>query len=189
MPSFMAAMEAGRTGTQIGDNTNKFDFTYIPNAAHAHLLAADRLSPTHPKHARVAGQAFFISNGTPVPFWDFPRALWREAGHVPAKVTVLPKPVALVIAWLMEVWAWISGGTAPLTRFRVAMVTTTRWCDISKARDALDYEPLYSLDEGIRRTIKVCEQVPFLGYSLKRHSLGCSGGWRHKKVGRRRSER
>lgn len=155
MPSFMAAMQAGRTGTQIGDNTNKFDFTYIPNAAHAHLLAADRLSPAHPQHARVAGQAFFISNGTPVPFWDFPRALWREAGHVPARVTVLPKLVALVLAWLMEVWAWLSGGTAPLTRFRVAMVTTTRWCDISRARDALDYEPLYSLDEGIRRSVKV----------------------------------
>ncbi|TFY69839.1 hypothetical protein EVJ58_g169 [Rhodofomes roseus] len=154
IPGLMGALEAGRTSMQIGNNTNKFDFTYIPNAALAHLLAADRLSPSHPKHDLVAGQAFFISNGAPVPFWDFPRALWKEAGHVSAKITVLPRGVAMVLAVLFEFWAWVTGTQPLLTRFRVAMVTTTRWCDISKAREALDYEPKYSMDEGIRKSVE-----------------------------------
>ena len=37
--------ENNQTHWQIGDNTNLFDWTYITNAAHAHLLAADRLRP------------------------------------------------------------------------------------------------------------------------------------------------
>lgn len=40
--------ENGQTHYQIGDNTNLFDWTYIENAAHAHLLAADRLRPYTP---------------------------------------------------------------------------------------------------------------------------------------------
>jgi len=153
-PGFMSAMQAGRTSMQIGDNKNLFDFTYIPNAAYAHLLAADRLSPSHPKHSLVAGQAFFITNGAPVPFWDFPRALWKEAGHVPAKITVIPRWAAMIIALLMELWGWLTSTSPTLTRFRVAYVTTTRWCNIKKAREALDYEPRFSLEEGIRTTVE-----------------------------------
>ncbi|CCM04919.1 uncharacterized protein FIBRA_07116 [Fibroporia radiculosa] len=37
--------KAGQTHYQIGDNTNLFDWTYVGNAAHAHVLAADRLRP------------------------------------------------------------------------------------------------------------------------------------------------
>ncbi|EED78649.1 predicted protein [Postia placenta Mad-698-R] len=154
IPGFMGALQAGRTGMQIGDNTNLFDFTYIPNAALAHLLAADRLAPTHPAHARVAGKSFFITNGHPLPFWDFPRMLWREAGHVPARITVLPRWAAMLIAVLMEVWSWLSGRPPVLSRFRVAYVTATRWCDIRAAREALDYEPRWTMQEGVRETIK-----------------------------------
>ncbi|TFY65520.1 hypothetical protein EVJ58_g1917, partial [Rhodofomes roseus] len=39
----------GQTHYQIGDNTNLFDWTYIENAAYAHLLAADRLRPLSPE--------------------------------------------------------------------------------------------------------------------------------------------
>ncbi|KZT66580.1 NAD(P)-binding protein [Daedalea quercina L-15889] len=154
LPGMMGPLQAGRTGTQLGGNTNKFDFTYIENAAHAHLLAADRLAPSHPKHHLVAGQAFFISNGEPRPFWEFVRALWKEAGHVPKKVTVIPRSVAMVLALLMEIWGWLTGTQPTLTRFKVAMVTTARWCNISKAREALDYEPIYTLDEGIHKSVE-----------------------------------
>ncbi|PCH40271.1 C-3 sterol dehydrogenase [Wolfiporia cocos MD-104 SS10] len=41
--------ENNQTHFQIGDNTNLFDWTYITNAAHAHLLAADRLRPYTPE--------------------------------------------------------------------------------------------------------------------------------------------
>ncbi|KZT10522.1 NAD(P)-binding protein [Laetiporus sulphureus 93-53] len=154
IPGFMNVLESGRTGMQIGNNQNLFDFTYIPNAALAHLLAADRLSPSHPKYSFVHGEAFFITNGAPMPFWDFPRALWKEAGHVPTKITVIPRFLAMIIAFFMEIWGWITRTTPTLTRFRVTYVTTTRWCDITRAREALDYEPKYSIEEGIRDSVE-----------------------------------
>jgi sterol-4alpha-carboxylate 3-dehydrogenase (decarboxylating) len=152
----MNVMVTKKTGMQIGDNTNLFDWTYIENAAYAHILAADRLSPEHPKYSQVAGEAFFISNGEPRPYWDFPRGLWKAAGHVPERIVVLPKFVGMIIAIIMEAISWFTGVPALLTRFRVTYVCMTRWCNIDKARKALDYQPLYSLDEGIRLSAEVC---------------------------------
>lgn len=43
LPGFVKVMENKQTRFQIGDNTNLFDWTYVGNVAHAHLLAADRL--------------------------------------------------------------------------------------------------------------------------------------------------
>lgn len=161
----MNVLVTGKTGVQIGNNTNLFDWTYIENAAHAHLLAADRLSPSHPKFSQVAGQAFFISNNDPRPYWDFPRALWKAAGHTPSRITVLPKPIAMIIAILMEFFCWLTGREALLTRFRVTYVCLTRWCNTSKAREALDYEPPVPLNEGIKRSVEVRASIPS-NYSL-----------------------
>ncbi|GBE87415.1 Sterol-4-alpha-carboxylate 3-dehydrogenase, decarboxylating [Sparassis crispa] len=155
VPGYMGALQRGRTNTQIGNNTNVFDNTYIDNAAYAHLLAADRLDPAHPKHARVAGEPFFITNGEPRRFWDVPRAFWRAAGwQEPKKFTVIPRPVAFFLASVLEFIGWLIGWKPPLTRYLVIICTTTRWCNISKAKDALDYEPLVSLDEGIKRSVE-----------------------------------
>lgn len=150
----MAVMVNGKTGVQIGSNQNLFDWTYIENAADAHVLAADRLSAEHPKYEKVAGEAFFITNGEPRPYWEFPRGLWKAAGHSPKRITVIPKPVALAIAVVLEFIAWITGHEAFLTRFRVYYICLTRYCNISKARERLDYNPSISLDEGIRRSAK-----------------------------------
>lgn len=48
MTGFYQVYERGQTHFQIGDNTNLFDWTYVGNVAHAHLLAADRLSTPPP---------------------------------------------------------------------------------------------------------------------------------------------
>jgi sterol-4alpha-carboxylate 3-dehydrogenase (decarboxylating) len=47
--------ERQQTNFQIGDNTNMFDWTYVENVAHAHLLAADRLSdpPAFDDHEKL----------------------------------------------------------------------------------------------------------------------------------------
>lgn len=155
IPAMMQVMVDKRTHIQIGNNQNLFDFTYIENAAHAHLLAADRLSADHPKHSQVAGEAFFISNNEPRPYWDFPRALWRAAGHTPGRISVIPKWLAMVIAIVMEVVAWLRGTEATLTRFRVHYICLTRYCNIEKARQALDYIPPVPLDEGIKQSAQV----------------------------------
>ena len=155
VPGLMTLLTTNRTNVQFGDNKNLFDWTYIENAAHAHILAAQRLSPDHPKFSQVAGQAFFITNGEPIPYWNFSRSLWKAVGHVPSQTTVIPRPVGILIAIIMELISWFTGKPATLTRFRIMIFYTTRWCSIDKARKALDYEPPVPLQEGIRRAAEV----------------------------------
>jgi sterol-4alpha-carboxylate 3-dehydrogenase (decarboxylating) len=146
----------GRTRMQLGSGHNLFDWTYIKNAAWAHILAADRLDDSHPKHSQVAGQAFFVTNGEPRPFWEFPRALWRAAGWKETSPIVIPRFLAFLIAYISVFIAWILGKQPTLTPFRVNVVTSVRWCNIDRARKALDYAPIVSLDDGIRETVEVC---------------------------------
>ena len=159
-------MLSGRAHLQIGNNENLFDWTYVENAAEAHLLAADRLSNAHPKYKCVAGEAFFITNGEPRPYWDIPRTLWKEAGHVPTKITVIPKGIAMVIAVIMEFIAWARGTEATLTRFRVHYICLTRYCNIDKARNALDYNPSITLDEGVVKSVQVSTYIFYVRWTM-----------------------
>lgn len=45
---FYQVIKNGQTKFQIGDNSNLFDWTYVGNVAHAHLLAADKLGTSYP---------------------------------------------------------------------------------------------------------------------------------------------
>lgn len=48
MAGLYKVYEDGKTHYQIGDNNNLFDWTYVENVAHAHLLAADKLDHSPP---------------------------------------------------------------------------------------------------------------------------------------------
>jgi sterol-4alpha-carboxylate 3-dehydrogenase (decarboxylating) len=154
---FVASYKAGRTHVQIGSNTNLFDWTYVGNVVHAHLLAAVMLDLI----PGVGGEIFFVTNGAPIPFWDFPRMLWARlaaasVAPLPVKKTVvISRAVAMFIALIAELVAWATGKEPILTRFRVKFSCATRWHSIDKARRILGYSPLVSNEEGIERTVKV----------------------------------
>ncbi|KAJ6611105.1 hypothetical protein B0H10DRAFT_1919025 [Mycena sp. CBHHK59/15] len=153
---------------QIGDNTNLVDHTYVLNAAHALVLAADRLAPAHPKHASVAGRAFFVSDGVPQPIYDFTRTLWSHVMHAPPPRNdgaAVSRQFALFTAGVADFFNGLRGKPQEMKK-NISYLSATRWCDISLARDALDYVPLVSHDEGIRRTaewwlqtqLKLCKE-------------------------------
>ncbi|KAG6891355.1 hypothetical protein C0992_008470 [Termitomyces sp. T32_za158] len=48
MSGLYSVYENDQTHFQIGDNTNLFDWTYVGNVAHAHILAADKLETPPP---------------------------------------------------------------------------------------------------------------------------------------------
>ncbi|KAK0754166.1 sterol-4-alpha-carboxylate 3-dehydrogenase [Schizothecium vesticola] len=152
----------GRTNVQIGSNDNLFDFTYVENVAHGHLLAAVALlatakSSTVPLDTeRVDGEAFFITNGSPVYFWDFCRAVWRAAGSEAGTdvVWTLPRDVGMLLGALSEVFFKIIGKPPTFNRQRIVFSCMTRYYDISKAKRRLGYRPLVSLAEGVRRSVK-----------------------------------
>lgn len=251
LPGFFNVLRTGKTKFQIGDNNNLFDWTYVDNVVHAHLLAADKLnapgyaadkfgdimisskvladdqldsqravptsearddtptgstdyarklastlSPETLKHelnvrpvirnkydqffhlmnpdivspgnplgdqfplvdeaVPVAGEAFFITNGQPIPFWDFPRALWAGMGHVmpESKVWKLSKDTGLSLAGWAETFGWLTGREVQFTKYKVTYSASSRYYNIEKARRALGYSPIISVEEGIRRSVE-----------------------------------
>ncbi|KAI2638175.1 C-3 sterol dehydrogenase/C-4-like protein [Xylaria nigripes] len=158
----VGAYRAGNDKVQVGTNTNLFDFTYVENVAHAHLLAARALLVTHASktapldHEKVDGEAFLISNGSPVYFWDMMRSIWRQAGSPRGTdhVWVMSRDFGLILGLLSEKFAAILRRQPNLTRQRIIYSTMTRYYDISKARRRLGYEPLVTLNDGVQRTVK-----------------------------------
>jgi sterol-4alpha-carboxylate 3-dehydrogenase (decarboxylating) len=264
MTGLYQVYENGQTNIQIGNNTNLFDWTYVGNVAHAHLLAADKLDtqppapplssleklpatsdevpPLNPdevemvsrllpqiglttgsqriptcearplgpyiefppngaeieaafnspiparsnrpvvrtrfdqfsegalKRAKlhkpdvhplqVAGQVFFITNGEPCYFWDFPRTIWRQLdNYFPEKrkqrsSIKLPKSVGLLAASGSEWASWMIGKEPTFTRFKVTFSCASRWHNIEKARRVLGYEPVVGIEEGAKRLVE-----------------------------------
>jgi len=143
-------LERGRAGKikRLGNTPKRVDFTYITNAADAHLLAADRLSPNSP----IAGRAYFITNGEPVVLWDFINRLLEVAGIPPVRACVSPR-VAYTAGWVAEsVWRTLKlGGEPPMTRFLAEELATSHWFNIDAARRDLGYNPRVSMEEGLQR--------------------------------------
>ncbi|KAG7005453.1 sterol-4-alpha-carboxylate 3-dehydrogenase, decarboxylating [Physcia stellaris] len=105
--------ESGKNRFQIGSGKNLFDWTYVGNAAHAHILAPEALLNASPSsdttRPRVDGETFFITNGDPMPFWDFVRAIGEAAGY-PVKrqdIWVIPRSVGLTMAVIAEWVVWL----------------------------------------------------------------------------------
>ena len=151
VPRIIARAKAGRL-YRIGSKPNRIDSIYIDNAAEAHLLAADRLEPGSP----IAGRAYFLSQGEPLPLWDFVNRILDAAGLPPVTRTI-PFPVAYAAGAILEV---VYEGVyrilklsadPPMTRFLARELSTAHWFDISAARRDLGYEPRVSIDEGLER--------------------------------------
>jgi nucleoside-diphosphate-sugar epimerase len=156
IPRILARARAGRL-RRIGRANKLIDSIYIDNAADAHLLAADRLTPGSP----IAGKAYFLSQGEPVPLWDLVNRILQAAGVGPVTRSI-PFGVAYAASLLLEtVYALLRReGEPPLTRFLARELSTAHWFDIRAARRDLGYAPAVSLDEGLRRLEASFKSIP-----------------------------
>lgn len=163
LPPIVGAYRRGQTKFQVGANDNLFDFTYAENVAYGHLLAVQALLTTHRilptvplDHERVDGEAFFITNGQPVYFWDFMRAIWHEAGdrRPLSAVWRLDKDFAFAVGAVFEWVFWALGRKPNVTRQQVRYSTLQKYHNIDKARRRLGYAPLVDLDEGVKRGVR-----------------------------------
>ena len=147
VPRIVARGRAGRL-RKIGRAPKLVDSTYVDNAADAHLLAADRLAPGSP----VAGRAYFVSNGEPMPVWDLVDKILGAAGVGPVTRTV-PAWAAYAAGAACEAAYGALGLDAepPMTRFVARELATAHWFDLGAARRDLGYTPRVSIDEGLRR--------------------------------------
>ena len=132
----------------VGAGDSLIDCTFVDNAARAHLDAAKRLRPG----SRVAGRAYFISQGDPRPVRDLINALLDVAGLPPVKKSV-SLPVAYVAAWFLEVGyrMFQVANEPPATCLSVLEMGRDHYFDISAARRDLGYEPVITIEQGLER--------------------------------------
>ena len=132
----------------IGDGKNLIDWTFIDNAAYAHVLAAKKLT----ENQGVAGKVFFISQGQPLNLWRLVNHILEAAGKEPVDKT-LPKDVAYFLGWLFEIfYTWFPTTSEPkMTRGLATELARNSWFDISAARNELGYAPEVSAQEGLKK--------------------------------------
>lgn len=140
---------------QFGDGTNLFDWVYVANVAHAHILAASKL--LDPAADGIGGESFIVTNDEETTFWGFVRRLGSAIGNHIGPATVWSVPVWLIfhIALMSEwiVWA-VSLGCRKSTLYRASVLECTwqRTYSIDKAKQKLGYRPVVSLEDGIKLT-------------------------------------
>jgi len=179
VPPMMDLLFTGKTNFQVGHNTNLFDFTYVGNVAHAHLLAAHLLSTSKLSiapldHEKVDGEAFIVTNDAPIYFWDFPRNLWALAGSKEGteRVWTITKEVGIPLAAVAENLLPLIGRQSKLTRRSIRFSCMTRYYNIGKAKQRLGYRPIVSMKEGTERAVKSI---------LASRGRGDKGWWEEKK--------
>lgn len=161
MPALLKRGKAGRLRVQVGRGVWLSDYTYVSNLIDA-LLLADEALAREGRDSVAAGQAYFITNGEPMPFWDFVRKVAARLGFPPINYHV-PKSLVYAIAAVKEGIDTLKGGTINtedgLTRFAIRYMCTHHYFSIEKARRELGYDPKVSVDEGIERTCAHLEAI------------------------------
>ena len=135
---------------RVGRGTNEVTLCYIYNAAHAHLLAADTLSPTAPHQ----GRAYFIGQTETVLLWDWLDHVFAELGLPPIKGQVSASTARRAGAVLEFIWKLLRlAGEPPMTRFVAGQLSTSHSYSMEPARQDFGYAPLVDLEEATRRAI------------------------------------
>jgi nucleoside-diphosphate-sugar epimerase len=147
VPRIIARGRAGKL-RRIGNRPCLVDTVYVDNAARAHLQAAAHLAPG----STVAGKAYFITNGEPLPLWDVVNRI-LAAADLPPVTRSIPPWLALAAGGLCEALWRLGrlGGEPPMTRFVAHELATAHWFSIDAARRDFGYAPDVSIDEGMKR--------------------------------------
>jgi len=147
IPRVVARARTGRL-RRVGSGDNLISMSYVENAAHAHLLAADRLAPDSP----VAGQVYFINEPQPVNLWSWINRLLGLAGLPAVTRSISPGAAYALGAMLEKMYSLLHlDGEPPMTRFLAQQLSGTHSYDIGKAVRDFGYQPIISVEEGLRR--------------------------------------
>lgn len=142
------ALRAGIPLVVFGDGRARLDYVYIDNLVDAELRAAERLTPGSP----VCGQAYFVSDESPINAGQFSIELVRHMG-VRAPLIRVPDRVAVAIGMAWERAYQLFGVPKPaFTVANVKLCDVDHYFSIEKAKRDLGYRPLLDTEEGLRRT-------------------------------------
>ena len=159
VPAIIEKARKGGLRFSVGKAGRLTDFTYVSNVVDACMAAADRLGP----QSKINGQAYFVTNGEPMGFWDFVRRIIVPLGYSPPTINI-PYPIAYGAAWVRETIDTLRGGTLnseeSLSRFTIDYLCTHHYYNITKAARDLDYQPAVSMNAGIDLTVADLKAAP-----------------------------
>ncbi|KAH6837097.1 3beta-hydroxysteroid-dehydrogenase/decarboxylase isoform 2 [Perilla frutescens var. hirtella] len=156
VPSLVSAARSGKSKFIIGDGNNMYDFTYVENVAHAHICAERALASEGAVADKAAGQAYFITNGEQIKFWEFISLILEGLGYERPKIKIpafVMMPIAHMVEFTYKIFAPYGMKVPQLIPSRIRLLSLSRTFDCSKANELLGYTPIVPLQEGIRRTI------------------------------------
>jgi sterol-4alpha-carboxylate 3-dehydrogenase (decarboxylating) len=172
LKELLAIVNTFATRIQVGPNRLVHSWCFVDSAASAHVDAAKALLDG--KHLqpsmRVDGESFFIADPEPMKFWNFTRAVQREARdefcnspeeHL--KPIVIPFWVMMTVAWVSEwlYWIFTFGTKRPrMTLDHFEGMARGYWFSVEKARVRLGWEPACNTEEGIRRSVSWFNENP-----------------------------
>lgn len=160
VPAILSRAREGKLKFRVGLGEKKLsDFTYVTNVVDGMLAADERLTPGSP----VAGQAYFITNGEPMSFWDFVAQVLPPLGFSPPRLAI-PRAIAYGAAAVREAYdTYVRGGTLNaeegLSRFAIRYITSHHYFSHAKATRDLGYVPRVRMPEGIERTVAYVRQL------------------------------
>jgi nucleoside-diphosphate-sugar epimerase len=147
VPRIVARARAGQLRI-VGDGRAKVDSTYIDNAVEAHLAAEAALTVEGP----LGGNAYFVSNGEPLPVGDLINRIVAAAGAPPVTRHV-PYRLAYLVGAVSElVYRVLGRDDEPrMTRFVAEQLATAHWFDLTPCARDFGWRPRVSIDEGMTR--------------------------------------
>ena len=125
----------------------------MTNVVDAMLAADERLVPGSP----VPGQAYFITNGEPMSFWEFVAQVLPPLGFQPPSLAI-PRAIAYAAAAVREAFdTYVRGGTLNaeegLSRFAIRYICSHHYFSHARATRELGYVPRVRMAEGIQLAI------------------------------------
>ncbi|TVY40142.1 Sterol-4-alpha-carboxylate 3-dehydrogenase,decarboxylating [Lachnellula occidentalis] len=153
--SLLSTVKKNQHNIQVGTNKRCFEFVYVESACMAHILAARALLLGGEKD-KVDGEAFFVSDGVSLPYFDFARKIYAFAGHPVQEKDIRVMPYRLILGfavlgeWLY--WAFTFGTIVPDMR-KLGIEYLGGGCewDISKAKERLGYKPVADQDTVLKQ--------------------------------------
>ncbi len=148
---FPRVIERTRQGRlrRIGSGRNLIDVVHVSSAARAHVQSVDQLLQGN---QQLNGQALFLTDGKPVPCWDWISRILAVAG-VPVPQKSISYAAAYRIGATLEGAYWTFGvkREPPMTRFVAAQLAMDHYFDIGRARTLLNYDPAVDTDAEFER--------------------------------------
>lgn len=160
LPAMLEAARSGRLRV-FGDGKNRVSFTHVDNYCHGLILGAEALYPGSP----ALGKFYIVTDDEPQLLWEVLDRAITGVGLPSIKnrralPTGLMLTVANVVTVLGRALAVATKRPFPqvmrqlkLSPFAVRMLVIDRYFDISRARRDLQYEPLYTFEQGWAETI------------------------------------